>query len=146
MDTTELKVTSITDLQAYARGAVVELPPFAEGQPFVARLRRPSMLALVKSGKIPNELLAQANEMFLGTRQAASNKKFDPDIMPKMLGVFDALCEASFVEPKYSELQENGIELTDDQYAFIYNYTQTGVNALKSFREEQGSARLNSTK
>lgn len=130
----DLKVTKLSDLRAYARGNVVELPPFGEGQPFVARLRRPSMLALVKSGKIPNELLAQANEMFLGRQN--TRKEFDPDTMTKMLEILETLCEASFVEPTYQELKNSGIELTDDQFTFVYNYTQTGVNALKSFRQE----------
>lgn len=51
------QITSLQNLKTYTKGQIVELPPFAEGMPFVARLKRPSMLALVKSGKIPNELL-----------------------------------------------------------------------------------------
>ncbi len=35
---TNLQITSLADLQAYAKGQIVMLPPFAEGQPFVARL------------------------------------------------------------------------------------------------------------
>ena len=58
------EVTSISQLNEYAKGQLVELPSFGEGQPFFARLRRPSMLALAKSGKIPNSLLATANRMF----------------------------------------------------------------------------------
>ena len=132
---TELKVTSLEDLQSYARGAVVELPPFADGQPFVARLRRPSMLALVRSGKIPNELLASANELFMG-KPAAKQGKVDPTEMSRMFDVFDIICEASFIEPTYSQLTEAGIQLTDDQYTFIFNYSQAGIKALNSFRKE----------
>ena len=49
----ELKVTRIEDLKEYAKGQVVELPPFAEGQPLVVRMSRPSMLAMVEKGRIP---------------------------------------------------------------------------------------------
>lgn len=133
---TEIKVTSIADLQSYAKGAIVELPPFADGQPFVARLRRPSMLALVKSGKIPNELLQVANELFMGKPGGKREEKFDPGTMTRMFDVFDIMCEASFVEPTYKQLQDAGIELTDDQYTFIFNYSQAGIKALKSFRQE----------
>ena len=132
----ELRVTSIEDLQTYAKGAVVELPPFADGQPFVARLRRPSMLALVKSGKIPNELLQSANELFMGKPSVKREDKFDQNAMSRMFDVFDIMCEASFVEPTYKQLCDAGIELTDDQYTFIFNYSQAGIKALNSFRKE----------
>ena len=61
----EVNVTSIEDLKNYASGTVVEMPPFAEGQPLIARLKRPSILGMAKQGKIPNTLLVKANELFL---------------------------------------------------------------------------------
>ena len=42
-----------------------------------------------------------------------------------------------FVEPSWSELKNAGIELTDEQYMFIFNYTQEGVKALEPFREDE---------
>ena len=67
-------VTSIEELKQYSNGTVVELPCFAEGQPFVARLKRPSLLGMVKQGKIPNTLLVRANELFV-----QDGTGFDPD-------------------------------------------------------------------
>lgn len=128
----ELKVTSLQDLQRYQQGAIIELPPFAENQPFVARLRRPSMLVLVKSGKIPNELLVSANDLFAKGGEALTSD--DEGILKKVFGVMDSLCEASFVEPSYKEMKEAGIELTDEQMMFVFEYAQAGVRALKSFR------------
>ena len=55
------EITSLTALEQYAQGQIVELPGFGDGQPFVARLRRPSLMVLIKSGKVPNALLATAN-------------------------------------------------------------------------------------
>ena len=55
-----MNITTLADLQSYAAGTIVRFPDFAEGQPFVARVRRPSMLVLAKQGKIPNTLLAAA--------------------------------------------------------------------------------------
>ena len=49
----------------------------------------------------------------------------------------DKLCEATFVEPSYNEMKEAGIKLTDEQLIFIFDYSQNGVKALDSFREEQ---------
>lgn len=127
-----MDITSLSQLTKYAEGQVVELPSFAEDQPFVARIRRPSMLALAKSGKIPNALLKTANGLFLG-----DSKDKQDSYLKDVFEVLDVICDACFVEPSYQELQEAGIELTDDQYMFIFNYTQTGVRALDSFRRKQ---------
>lgn len=135
MENQNLQITSIDQLKKYNTGQVVELPSFADGQPFVARLKRPSMMALAKSGRIPNDLLNSANSLFVkGTSGVVESARFDDDTLSKLFDVVDLLCEASFVEPSYKELKEAGIELTDDQYMFIFNYTQNGVQALDSFR------------
>jgi hypothetical protein len=135
MENQNLQITSIEQLKNYNNGQIVELPAFGDGQPFVARLRRPSMMALAKRGKIPNELLNSANSLFeRGPQGVMQKSKFDEDTMTELFDVIDVICEASFVEPKYNELKEAGIELTDDQYMFIFNYTQNGVQALNSFR------------
>lgn len=127
-----MDITSLESLQEYGRGAIVQLPPFAENQPFVARLRRPSMMALAKSGKIPNALLSTANSLFIkGSVDAA-----DDSVMKDVLSVVDVLCAAAFVEPTYEQLQKVGVELTDEQYMFIFNYTQKGIKALQPFRGE----------
>lgn len=127
-----LKPTSIDDLVKASQGVVLELPPFVEGQPFVAKLRRPSLLALVKSGKIPNALLATANKLF--AEGTVDND--DPQALSSLFSVLDSLCEACFVEPSYAEIKAHNIELTDDQLMFIFNYTQRGVAALDSFRSQ----------
>lgn len=129
---TELKITSLDTLHEYASGTVVELPPFAEGQPFVARIRRPSMMALVKSGKIPNSLLSTANSLFL--RGGVDVQ--DDASMSQLFDLFDILCDACFIEPTYQQIKEAGVELTDDQYTFIFQFSQQGVKALEPFRGE----------
>lgn len=125
-------VTSIEDLVRVSQGALVELPPFAEGEPFVAKLKRPSMLALIRANKIPNALLNTANQLFVGSRL---NIK-DNESMSKLFEVLDVVCEACFVEPTYQQIKDAGIELTDDQLIFVFNYTQKGVTALDSFRSQ----------
>lgn len=132
----ENKVTSIEDLKKVAFGEVVELPSFVQGVPFYARLRRPSMLAMTKSGRIPNELLVEANKLFVnGTASVATQNQMDSEMMKGLFDVLDIICEDSFVEPKYKELKENGIQLTDEQQLFVFSYAQRGVDALKSFRK-----------
>lgn len=128
------KLTSITDLREYSKGTIVTLPEFGEGQPFVARVRRPSMLVLAKQGKIPNSLLMTANELFSG-----GGGGIDPDnekLLAEMYDVCMIICEACLIEPSLKDIQDAGMELSDDQIMAIFNYTQNGVKALESFREE----------
>lgn len=126
-------VTSLADLQNYAAGTVVQLPGFAEGQPFVARLKRPSMLVLAKSGKIPNTLMSTATALFNG-----DNSKLDSDnenLMSDMYDVCRIICEASLVQPTLAEIESVGLSLSDDQVMAIFNYAQIGAKALESFRK-----------
>ena len=129
-----MQVTTIEELKQYAGGNVVELPSFADGQPFVAKLKRPSLLGMVKRGKIPNTLLVKANELFI---QSGGLDPDEEDMMEQMFDVLELMADETFVEPKYSDIKAAGIELTDDQMMFIFNYSQQGVRALESFRTEQ---------
>lgn len=130
----ELKVTPISELIKYKNGQIVELPPFAEGQPFVARLRRPSLMGLVKSGKIPNSLMKQATTLFAKGGQSLSG--MNANTLTEMLDIIDVIIDEAMIEPKYSELKENGISLSDDQMTAIFTYTQQGVDYLKQFRTQ----------
>lgn len=125
-------VTSFADLQRYARGTVVQLPDFADGQPFIARMRRPSLMSLVKVGKIPNTLLVTANEMFNGSGANAD----DENVLKNMFEVMEVICDTALIEPSYKQIKEAGMELSDDQIMAIFNYTQVGVKALENFRQE----------
>lgn len=135
MDSKMLNVTNIVELKKYSEGSTVELPSFGEGQPFIAKLRRPSLLSLVKQGKIPNSLLESANNLFEGGVAGAMSVA-DENTMSNIFSVLDAICEASFVEPTYKEITDNGIELTDEQLMFVFGYAQNGVRQLESFREQ----------
>lgn len=136
-----IKVTSIDQLKLMSGGEIVKLPPFIQGQDFYAKLRRPSMLKLVQSGQIPNSLLRTANMLFSG----GVNEELDRDdeFMKDMFDLIDVLAGAVFVEPSWSELKQAGIELTDEQYMFIFNYTQEGVKQLEPFREDEEVASAN---
>lgn len=128
----EQKVTTIEELLEYSKGQFVQLPDFAENMPFYARLRRPSLMALVKTGKIPNSLIATANRLFNGKGMDDE----DSEAMPAILDILENLCEATFVEPSYKAMKEAGIELTDQQLMAVFNYTQEGIKALEPFREK----------
>jgi hypothetical protein len=130
----EVNVTSIEDLKNYASGTIVEMPPFAEGQPLIARLKRPSILGMAKQGKIPNSLLVKANELFL--QNGAGLDAEEEDTMKQLYDVLDLIAKETLVEPTYEEIKSVGLELTDEQMMFLFNYSQQGVKALESFRTE----------
>lgn len=131
----DIKVTSIDQLKLMSGGEIVKLPPFVQGQDFYAKLRRPSMLKLVQSGQVPNSLLRTANMLFSGGVDKELDR--DDEFMKDMFDLIDVLAGAVFVEPSWTELKNAGIELTDEQYMFIFNYTQEGVKALEPFRENE---------
>ena len=120
-------------LKQYANGNIVRLPDFAEGQPFIAKLKRPSILGMAKQGKIPNSLLVKTNELFV---QSGSLDTEENNMMQEIYDVIDLIASETFVEPTYDEIKSTGIELTDEQMMFIFNYSQQGVKALESFRTE----------
>lgn len=127
------QVTSLEQLKQYANGNIVRLPDFADGQPFVAKLKRPSILGMAKQGKIPNSLLVKTNELFV---QSGSLDTEENSMMQEIYDVIDLIANETFVEPTYDEIKSTGIELTDEQMMFIFNYSQQGVKALESFRTE----------
>lgn len=129
-----MKVTSIYDLQSYAAGTVVRLPDFGDGQPFVARLRRPSMLVLAKSGRIPNTLLNAAGDLF--SKGSSGLDSDNEKMLSDMCDIMNIICEAALMQPTLAEIKSVGLELSDDQMMAIFNYTQAGVKALEPFRKE----------
>ena len=127
------EITSIEALIEASKGTIVELPPFAEGTEFFARLKRPSMLEMVRNGQIPNSLLVSAQNLFVSG--PGKMNTYNEEMMKQLYEVMDILCDATFVEPTYKELKDAGIVLTDDQMMFVFNYSQNGVAALDSFRK-----------
>ena len=129
-----MHITNISDLQSYAQGTVVRFPDFGDGQPFVARVRRPSMLVLAKSGKIPNYLLSAAGELF--SKGGGAMDTDNENMLSDMYGIMDVIATAALIQPSMEEIRSVGLELSDDQMMAIFNYAQAGVKALESFRKE----------
>ena len=133
---TVMNVTSLQDLQSYSAGVAVRFPDFAEGQPFVALVRRPSLLALAKSGQIPNSLLSSAGDLFTGSSNGKNANNSNENTLREMYEVCRIVCRACLRAPTMDDIERAGLELTDEQIMAIFNYTQVGVKALDSFRQE----------
>lgn len=129
-----MHITTVSDLQSYATGTVVRFPDFGDGQPFVARVRRPSLLVLAKMGRIPNTLLTTAGELF-----SKGGGGLDPDnenMLGDMYNIMDIIATAALIQPTMEEIKSVGLELSDEQLMAIFNYTQAGIKALESFRQK----------
>ncbi|MBC5786923.1 MULTISPECIES: hypothetical protein [Clostridiaceae] len=126
-----MAVTTMDELKHYAEGTEVELSGFAEGQPFVVKLKRPSLMLLAQNGDIPNTLMAAASELFND-----GIKGLNPNNFSRMADIFTAMAKASMVSPTYQEVEEAGLSLTDIQLLQIYNFSQTGVAPLQRFHQK----------
>ena len=130
------KITSFDELKRYSEGAIVELPPFSENQPFVARLCRPSVVDMMMDGTIPNELLETAFSLFDGGSEQKEEKSISDRLKESKdtTDILRVIAEHTLVSPTYNDILESGLQLNDTQLAAIYRYTQLGVENLKSFR------------
>lgn len=124
-------VTSIEEILAYKDGVIIELPGFVPDKPFFARVKRPSLMALASSGKIPNSLMSQATDIF--AKGANAMVGTNSTVIKDVYDVVKIVCSAALVEPSMKQLNENGIELTDEQLMAIFSYTQEGIKALERF-------------
>ena len=125
------KVTSIEEILAYKDGVIIELPGFVPDKPFFARVKRPSLMALASSGKIPNSLMSQATDIF--AKGANAMVGTNSTVIKDVYDVVKIVCSAALVEPSMKQLNDNGIELTDEQLMAIFSYTQEGIKALERF-------------
>lgn len=133
MQTQPTRATSVHEMLAYSQGQLVTLPPFGEGMPCIVRLKRLSIMGLVKSGKIPNQLLANATELF-NTGKIVDEKKIgQDDFLQRTSEMLSLIAESALVEPTYKELEDAGVELTDLQLGAIFAYSQSGVKDLERF-------------
>lgn len=123
----QLQVTDIAKIIEASSGELVELPPFANGTQFVARLRRPSLMKLAASGKIPNSLLGRANSLFVNQ---ATTDYDNEDMLTELANVLEIFAEASFIEPTWQQLKEANVQLTDQQYFKVFEYAQVGIQQL----------------
>lgn len=122
-------------LTELAQGKEIELPGFAAEETISVRLRRPSLMLLAAEGKIPNTLLASVEDLFeKGDKNTVSFKE--------RAEIFRIVAMASLVSPSWEELQNAGVNLTDLQLLYIYNFSQTGVDTLRRFREKQRTEKL----
>lgn len=75
-----MEITTLDRLKAVKQTEVIELPAFEDGTPFIAEVKKPNMMKLMASGKIPNALLSSAMTMFNGKANQITAKVANDDI------------------------------------------------------------------
>lgn len=130
------KITTIEELKKYSEGEIVSIPGFVNNDPFVVRLKRPSLMRLAFEGIIPNNLLVKANELFYEDGEETRNYE-NKEMLREMYGVLSVMAKEAMVSPTFEEVENAGLQLTDIQLMSIFNYTQVGINMLIPFRTEQ---------
>ena len=139
-----MQITSLEQLKQIKVTEIIELPAFDDGTPLNVEVKKPNMMQLITSGKIPNTLLSSAMDMFNGKAGEkmvkASNNAND---LKDLVGMMNIIAEVSLVRPTYKEIKALGIDLTDNQLMGLLMYSQGGIKALESFRNEQAGIENN---
>ena len=115
-------------LDSIKTSQVVTLPGWC-GDTVEFELKRPSILALAAAGAIPNPLMKTARKLFY------SGINPDGGDLAEEGRVLLEIARAALVKPSFDELEEAGIELTDEQLVAIFQFTQLGAKALDRFRQ-----------
>lgn len=133
-----MSVTTFEDLVKFAEGEEIELPPFIEGQKFIARVRKPSIMAMSQNAYgMNNELMEVAHRMFFEENAYDHMvKENQPETMRNLYEFFNVLAKECLISPTYEEIEKAGLKLTDSQLMSFFSYSQYGVKGLIPFRTE----------
>lgn len=125
---------AVTSIEKFKQSAIreVEIPGFIEGEFFTIAIKPMSLMTLLSSGKLPNDLMAKAQSLFLeGTpienAEDVDLSKFNMEDLITMGQLMDVVCESVMYEPKFSEIAEY---MTQEQKEAIFEYSQAGVKAV----------------
>ena len=131
-------VTSVEDLKKV--GTVEkELPPFDDGTPFTAKLRKISVIDMARNGKIPNPLMKAFMNISGDKKEKTDNVNLEKELLEKdenMIKSFEfmmSVVENSLVSPTYKEIKDCGVMLTDQQIFAIFNFAFGDFSVLEKF-------------
>ena len=107
---------------------VIEIDGFEPGEKIEVRIKPASLINLMVSGKLPNDLLATVQELFNVVPDEKPQDIFeqDPEKVKEILALIDLVCEQSLVEPKFEEIKD---VITDAQKMQIMTEAQGNVKA-----------------
>lgn len=140
------KITRLEDLKNLQKTDIVDLGDFDNGVSLIVEMKKPSLMSMIRKKEIPNPLMKSAISLFSkGVGTFITESMSDEKSISKFADLIEFFCEECFVTPKYSEIKELGIELTDEQLNAVLFYTQGGLTALENFRKIFGNLEGNNS-
>ena len=133
-DKEELKVVSGTEWrERIEAGEVVQLAPG-----FVVRVRRPSLLMLMKTGRIPDSLSALVQGLIA---QGTGDRKWDYEGTTEMIALGEFLCRLAIVDPKIVENPQANNEIGMEHVPVaaklnVISHIQENASQLIPFRQK----------
>ncbi len=94
-------------------------------------VKKPNFYNLLAKNAIPNPLLPEMQKLFVRRQVAEEHSKASADFAKALIHI----ARECLVEPTYAQLEEAGVELTDDQLLELCMYATLGPELLRSFRE-----------
>lgn len=144
------KALNVDDIKkSIESGYEVEITGFrADEDPedsFPCVLKKIDILAWLINGKVPNELTAAVEDLFnLSKAKKKTVEEYnDIDQIREGYKLNEWIARESMVEPKFDDLKDAGIFLSQQQLLDIYVFQMNGVNALKQFRDLNKNAQFN---
>lgn len=125
---------AVTTVEQFKNKAMqeVEISGFEPDTTVTVKLKKLSLIGLVSSGKVPNQLMSAVTKLFSGGDMSKAQTKVLNNLsdMDKLL---DIVCTEALVEPKYVDIKEY---ITDAMKMDIFDWSQGGIQELKPFRTE----------
>ena len=126
---------NVDELRAKA-SKEIDIPGFFDGdEPIKIKVKKPSMMAMMAQGKIPNTLMDAATQL-TGENKNKNIKPEDinlnDDSLQEIGKLMELYCIACMVEPLYDDIKDI---MTDEQITKIFEFATGGGEKLKSFRK-----------
>lgn len=136
----------ISDISEFQQLATQIIPLYTTGETgeivkLNVRVKRTSLQALMKTGKIPDTLLSTAqalskpNNEPLTEQELLNSKTMNDEKLKELLGMQRKVAEELLIEPTYAQIEQY---LDDDMVSQIVKYATGGLKDLERFHTEQG--------
>lgn len=133
--------TSLEELKKIKLTEEKQLPPFIDGTPFVAELKKISLVDVICNSHVPNPIIKTVMKV-LGDNKSQNSELQDQaidqimnDSPAETMKFMFTVVEKSLVSPTYDEIKQCGVSLTDAQIFAIFSYamSSTETEALSKF-------------
>lgn len=108
---------------------IIQIDGFEPGEKIEVRIKPASLVNLMVSGKLPNDLLGTVQDLFNQGGQTQQNVDVftqDAEKVKDIMSLIDLICEQSLVEPQFDEIKD---VITDAQKMQIMTEAQGNVKA-----------------